>query len=460
MMVEYLGEEVFVTDGKGNVIYINPTSERILNLPLEAVVGRNVADLVKEGHFSKSSTLEVLKTGKPVNIIQKLRDGRSVLATGVPKFGKDGKIEMVITTSKDVAEINHLLDKVKEQTNELNLQAEELNALREGMFKEEGFIAFNKTMKDVKDTIMRIASLDMTVLIEGETGVGKEVAAKALHRFSYRCSGPFIKINCGMIPENLFESELFGYEGGSFTDANKEGKLGKIELADKGTLLLDEIGEMPYALQIKLNDFLQDNTFVRVGGTKRIKADVRVIAATNRNLKKMCDEKLFRQDLYYRLSVIPLYIPPLRTRLDDIEYLALYYLSRFNSKYKGYKRLGDGLVGSLTRYDWPGNIRELEHVLERLYVITEGNVLTAEGLDKLIKQDDHTENYDEKVICKEIIPLKEAKRQIEKQLISMACQRYGSSHKAAEALGIDQSTIIKFLKKDRTISDENNPNDR
>lgn len=449
IMVEYLGEEVFVTDGTGRVIFINPASAKTIGLPVDEIIGRSVQDLQREGYFSISCSMEVIRQRKQVNLLQKLKDGRTVLATGVPIFDKDqDKITMVISTSKDVDAVNHLLNTVEKQSGELEQKAAEIDNLRQVIFTEEGFISSDPVMKAVKDTIMKIAPLDLAILVEGETGVGKEVFVRALHRFSERHDGPLIKINCGIIPENLMESEIFGYEEGAFTGAHKSGKKGKVELANGGTLFLDEIGELPMQLQVKLLDLLQDGTFTRVGGNKKNKVDARIVAATNRDLKSMCEKGTFREDLFYRLNVFPVTIPPLRERKQDIETLSKYYVSQYNSKYKSNKKMTKDMLVKLVSYDWPGNVRELEHVIERAFILTEGDAIGEDVIKSSLFGSAKNQGTG-KIICTDIMPLKEAKREVERQLLTRAYEEHKSTYKVAEILKIDQSTVVKLLHKHR-----------
>jgi len=450
LVFEYLGEEIFVTDKDGKTLYVNPASVKTIGKPYEQIVGRNVGELVKEGYFSVSSTMEVMKKKKTVNVIQKVLDGRTLLATGVPIFDNHGEITMIISTSKDIDEINELMHKVEKQAEFIEKNINELNNLKDSIFENEGFISNDPAIKKIKNVITRIAPLDIPVLIEGDTGVGKEVAARSLHRFSNRNNGPFIKINCGAIPEQLMESELFGYESGAFTGAAKGGKKGRVEMANMGTLFLDEIGEMPMALQVKLLDFLQDGSFTRVGGTKRLKVDNRIITATNRDLKKMCAQGQFREDLFYRLNVIPFHIPPLRERPDDIDVLAKYFISKYNSKYHYNKRMEDGLNDVLKAYPWPGNCRELENVLERAFVMSDEYVVTNEDLKQILK-DNGPSTESKNIIDLEIMPLKEAKWALEKHLVYKAYEKYNSTYKVAQVLQIDQSTVVKLLHKHQSI---------
>lgn len=447
LVFEYLGEEIFVTDKNGKTLYVNPASVKTIGKPVEQIVGRNVEELVKDGYFSNSSTMEVMKKKKTVNVLQKMSDGRTLLATGIPIFEEGtGEIVMIISTSKNVDEINELSHTVEKQAEVIEKNIEELKNLKASIFENEGFISNDPTMNNIKNIITRVAPLDIPVLIQGNTGVGKEVVARSLHRFSKRADGPFIKINCGAIPEQLMESELFGYESGAFTGAVKGGKKGRVEMAHMGTLFLDEIGEMPLALQVKLLDFLQDGTFTRVGGTKRLKVDNRIIAATNRNLKKMCAESQFREDLFYRLKVIPFNIPPLSDRPNDIDVLAKYFISKYNSKYHCHKRMEVGLTDVMKAYSWPGNVRELENVMERVYVMSDEQFVTREDLKRILYEDEESAEI-RNFADVEIIPLKEAKWALEKQLVSKAYEMYHSTYKVAEVLQVDQSTVVKLLHK-------------
>lgn len=308
-------------------------------------------------------------------------------------------------------------------------------------------------MEKLMETVNKIAMVESTVLIYGETGVGKEVLAKYIHSVSDRSEGPFVKINCGAIPETLLEAELFGYEKGAFTGARSEGKPGLFEVADGGTMLLDEISELPMSLQVKLLRVLQEKEFIRVGGIKTIKVDVRIIAASNKDLKELVKEGKFRQDLYYRLNVVPITIPPLRERTEDIPILAHHFLNKYNEKYGRSKQLTNEVIEAFLRYSWPGNVRELEHVIERLVVISEDNLITKKELPSELLNGESTYNA-EGVYVAEIMPLKKASALVEYQLIKRAMEIGGSTYKAAEMLGVDQSTIIRKLKKYEALLDD------
>ncbi|MDR0519578.1 MAG: sigma 54-interacting transcriptional regulator [Clostridiales Family XIII bacterium] len=448
LMVENIGDEITVSDERGNYLFVNAKAVERIGMPVYEIVGKNARELEQKGYLSRSVILEAIEKRCSVNILQKLKNGKTVIATAVPIFDVDGEdIAIVIASSKDVDEVNHLLATIENQEAELSLKTVELEKLRDDRFAQRGFLCADPKMREVQDTVMRIAPLDVTVLIEGETGTGKEVVANALHHFSKRSGKPFVKINCGIIPENLIETELFGYEQGAFTGADRSGRKGLAEIADGGTLFLDEIGEMPYNMQVKLLDFMQDGSYKRVGGTKRNKADVRVIAATNRNLLAMCDKELFRKDLYYRLNTIPLNVPPLRERPDDIRMLARSFVSDYNGKYNSHKTLDSQGYLMLEHHDWPGNVRELMHVIERAFIVTDGTVIDAETVSRVMSEGRDTGKRAASVICSGIMPLKEAKREVERQLVSKAMSIYRNTYRASEALSIDQSTVVKLLKR-------------
>lgn len=442
---ENFEEEIFVTDQNGYVSHINPAAERVCGIKSTEIMGKHVSELQSGGIISSSITMLVLHQKKKVSIIQQLKSGKKVISTAVPVFDDEGEIDLVISTSKDYEEISKLKSELEEKKTELERTANENLILRNESLIKEYFIFDSKEMKNIKDIITKVGLLDITILIEGESGVGKEVITKAIHQISLRRNEPLIKINCGLIPENLIESELFGYESGAFTGATKGGKIGKIELANNGTLFLDEIGELPLMSQVKLLEFLQDREITRVGSTNKIKINTRVIGATNRCLKDMVKEGKFRKDLFYRLNVLPLNVPPLRERREDIPVLIEHFLSKFSSKYGIKKKIAPEVRQTLYNYSWPGNIRELEHVIERAIVITDTDLITLESIQNILEYKMCQKN----VFCTELMPLKLAKKELEEQLVKRAYELYKSTYKAAEVLEVDQSTVVKILKKYR-----------
>lgn len=446
-LVEGINSEIFVCDTEGYVVYLNPASEYLTGCKMENILGKHITELERDGTITQNNTMEVIKTGKIITSIQGVKNSRHLLAISMPIYNESNELAYVLTSAQDIGQLSHINQRLIDTNNELRKEMEAMAIYKNEFFADEGLIFVGDAMESMVHTVSRIASLDVIVLIQGETGVGKEGIAKMIHRMSKNNSKncPFVKINCGMIPEPLFESELFGYEEGSFTGALKGGKIGKIELANNGTLFLDEIGELPLSMQVKLLEFLQEKTIVRVGGVKRIPVNTRIVAATHRNLKEMCDKGQFRQDLYYRLNVVPLEIPPLRNRMDEIIHVAQFMLYKCNKKYNLDKTFAKDILDALKDYDWPGNLRELEHAIERLYVTEDSKELTANALRKILGQGEGSSAS--KVICTEIMPLKEAKGEVEKQLVQKAYKEGGSTYKAAKLLHIDQSTVVKILKR-------------
>jgi len=305
-------------------------------------------------------------------------------------------------------------------------------------------IAESPQMKKILQTIEYIKDVDSSVLITGESGTGKEVIFKYICQTSRRNGQPVVKINCGAIPENLFESELFGYEDGAFTGARKKGKAGLFEMADHGTLFLDEIGEMSLEMQVKLLRAIQEKEIFRVGGSKNIPVDVRIIAATNQNIDRMVEEGKFRRDLFYRLNVIRLDIPPLRERMEDIIPLCYHFLDIFNKKYGKNKGLTLRAARTLAHLEWPGNIRELENLVENIVVLEQDEVMRAKHLQERYCKG---EMLFGEVTVKGILPYKEALSQMERQLLENTRNQFGSTRKMAEALGLNQSTISRKLRQ-------------
>lgn len=304
----------------------------------------------------------------------------------------------------------------------------------------------SQVIKDLTKKVVQVATFDCTVLLMGESGTGKELIANAIHKHS-RKSGPMIKINCGAIPENLLESELFGYEQGAFTGAKPGGKPGKFEEAHNGTLFLDEIGDLQLHLQVKLLRVLQEKEIMRVGGSKTKKINTRIVAATNQNLYNMVQEGKFREDLFYRLNVVPITIPPLRERREDIIPLILHFKREYEKKYRTKRNCSPEVIKLLLSYDWPGNVRELENLIERLIVILDPTEMITPKI--LIK--DYLSmtrlQFEKDISVHRLITLKDATSKVESQLISMALSKYRTLKEIADALGVDQSTICRKLKQ-------------
>jgi len=327
--------------------------------------------------------------------------------------------------------------------------------LSQDKIRKDELIAQSPQMKRVLEMVDRVAQVDSTVLIMGESGVGKGVVAAHLHKLSKRSSGPFVTINCGAIPDHLLESEIFGSEGGALAEAQKEAKKGLLELASGGTVFLGEITELPLSLQVKLLRVIQEKRLLRVGGNESVDVDIRFVAATNRDIQRMVEEGLFREDLYYRLNIIPIIIPPLRYRREDVPVFIEYFLDRLNSKYETNKKFSPEVANILTNYSWPGNVRELDNLVERLFVTIDGYEITVDHLPEYIFEEKGRSLNRVQVI--DICPLKEAVEELEKQLITLAFTRLKNTYKVAEALAINQSTVVRKIQKYRLTTTAERP---
>ncbi|WP_312515171.1 sigma 54-interacting transcriptional regulator [Anaerospora sp.] len=447
---DHLYDGIYLSDGNGTTLYVNKSYTRITGIKAEEVIGRNVKDLLAEGVYKNAVTLEVIKQKKQVNSMgESTRNGKKMLITGNPIFDENGEVKQVVIIDREItdllamkAEIENSQKQIMAVEEDKNKKKRELEHLRKQQLNH-NFIGQSLDMQKMKKLIQQVSNLDVTILITGETGTGKEVVANEIYSNSLRKNGPFIKVNCAAIPANLLEAELFGYEKGAFTGATSSGKIGLFELADKGTILLDEIGDMPMELQSKLLRVIQHKEVTRIGGSKPLLLDVRIIAATNCDLKELADKGKFREDLYYRLNVVPVHLPPLRQRASDIELLARHFLASYNTKYAKQTTIEESAIELLKQYSWPGNIRELQNISERLVIISEpGSTISEQQIVSMINVGAVYGN----IINKEM-SLKEIVENIEKKTIEQALLHYGSTRKAAKILKVDQSTIVKKAKK-------------
>lgn len=454
-IIEHSFDGIFITDKNANVLRINHAYEDITGLKSEEVLGKNMADLVKRKLISQSGSLIVARTKKPVTLQQRFKSGKEALVTSSPIFDKDGTLIMIVTNVRDLTEIYNLKEIVQEKTDAMERLRLELAHIQNPAAEQE-VIAKDETTLAAMLLANRVAPMDTTVILLGETGVGKEVMARYIYQHSHRVKNSFIKVNCGAIPESLIESELFGYESGAFTGANRAGKIGLFELANKGTLFLDEIGELPKDMQVKLLRVLQEQEIMRIGGTKPVKINVRVIAATNRNLEEMVKNGEFREDLYYRLTVFPISIPPLRLRKKDITPLALSFLSKLNQKYNFKKYFSDISIQLLNEYSWPGNIRELKNIVERAIIISSDDEIQPENLHLLhqpqtVILSDETDTANKKpegnLNIRFPVNLPDILTRTEYHYLTAAYQKCGNVRDAAHALGITPSTFVRKRKK-------------
>lgn len=434
---------IMVSDGMGNVIRLNAALEKLIGVKRRDILGRNVADLVQEGVYESSAILQVIETGKTATVVID-HNGRQLLITGSPVYNANSAMTAVVANIRDMSELNDLRQKLEQQQMIAEKYSKELAHIARQQSAQTSFVACSREMKTILATIHSISEVDSTVLISGESGTGKEMVVNEIYASSMRSCRPIIKVNCGAIPPALFESELFGYEEGAFTGARRKGKPGFFELAHMGTLFLDEVGELPLEMQVKLLRVLQEGEIIRIGGSKPISVDVRIIAATNRDLWEMTEEGTFRQDLYYRLNVINIEVPPLRQRRDDIIPLVMHMLERFNQKYGKHKEIPIELGKVLRELPWRGNVRELENLIENLVVLCPEDVLTPEHLPVRYQRG---QNPASQVEIRGILPMKDMVRRAERQLIANAQAQYSSMQEVARALGVDVSTISRKLSR-------------
>ncbi|KZE39266.1 Fis family transcriptional regulator [Brevibacillus parabrevis] len=444
-IVETSRDHLLITDPEGYIQLVGDSSYDMYGIGKEQLLGKNVIELEKEKVFSPSVTRKVMDTKIPQTMMQEIPGGRKLMVTAYPLWNQDGSMHSVISYSHDLTEIMELKRRYESLTEQLKQFETEIEELREK--NQEGFVAVSQPMRDIDRLIKKVAMVDSTVLILGESGVGKNVIASQIHRHSRRSAGQFVEINCGSIPEGLLESELFGYEAGAFTGAGKQGKQGIIEMANQGTLLLDELGELPLTLQAKLLKVIQEKRLQRVGSMQYRDVDFRLIAATNRDLEKMVEEGKFRQDLYFRLNVVPIHVPALRNRPEDIAALLKLVVRSLNERYGMNKKLDAAATHALLQYDWPGNVRELENVLERLVVTADEEVITSQHLPAEIKAAGEEQAAMEPSVAAAKMSLRDAMEQVEEKWLRHAAERCRTTAEMAEFLGISQPSVVRKLQK-------------
>ena len=435
-------------DTNGRIVYINQIYADFFGMKKQDIIGMKIEELIPN-----TKLYEALQTGEAkYDQLFETVDDRKVLYNCLPIKNEYGEILGVATASSlntalQIENLQERIERLEESNILLNRQLHGFNQAPE-IF--ESIIGISDKIIELKKILSRICNTPTPILLTGESGTGKEVFATAIHNASDRKNGPFIKINCAAIPSTLVESELFGYESGAFSGALKGGKIGKFELANNGTLLLDEIGEMPMTLQSKLLRVLQEQELEHVGGVKPIKINVRIICSTNQNLQKLIAEGKFRRDLYYRINTVELNIPPLRERIQDIPELCQYFLERYNmQEYKNVKGISREVLELFSQYSWPGNIRELEHVMERLFIISDNKTITLKNCDFLKKRmmipESHTLKINSTDRCE---TLAHAVDDTEKERILSALEKTGGNKaKAARILDIDRTSLYYKMKK-------------
>lgn len=443
-IIESSYDGILITDPTGDIIRANHAHERITGFPGESIQGKNIHALVAGGFYTTSIVDAVLERGQSVSLMEKRADNNQLLITGSPVLNQEGEITRVVVNIRDLTELNELRYQLEQSLKLSEQYCDELAQLKLKLLKQDGVIFTSPKMQELLVMALKLARVDSTVLILGESGVGKEIIARTVHRYSKRQHGPFVTVNCGAIPENLLESELFGYERGAFTGANREGKTGLIELAHDGTLFLDEISELPPSFQVKLLRVIQEREIMPVGGRKSRLVNVRIITATNHNLEEMVQQGKFREDLYFRLNVVPLYVWPLRERKQEIIPMVYLFRDKFCSAYNINKDFAPEVFEVFLDYNWPGNVRELENLVERLVVTSSNDLVTLADLPAYLF---NQRSYSPGISVRGVLPIRNAFLEMERQLIKNALQEFGSTYKAAKALGIDQSTLVRKMNR-------------
>ncbi len=446
-IIEGSFDGILVTDGEANVLLVNQSYVRNTNIKKDELIGHNMKELINPIWMKNSVALLAIEQRQPVSLHHTTKHGKNIMVTGTPIFNKENNIKKVVINSRDISEIYELreeLSKAKEMERIYFEQNSDANE-EELISKKRDIVVVDAKMKEIFSLAKKISNFNTTVLITGESGVGKEVVANYIHnQNALKKDMPFVAVNCGAIPENLLESELFGYMDGAFTGAVKGGNAGLFEAANGGTLFLDEIGEMSLNLQVKLLRALETHTVTRLGSSTPISVDIRVIAATNKNLAQNVETGNFRDDLFYRLNVVSIEIPPLRERTADIAPLALKFIHKFNRQYGQNKKFTYEVMKELESYSWPGSIRQLKNVIENMVIVSNNEYLQLNDLP-WVTATCGTASADKKK--EESFSLQESMERFEFQILSDAKQKYGSSRKIAEALKVDQSTIVRKLKK-------------
>ncbi len=437
-LLDSIQDGIIIDDKDGYTLWINKAAEEQYNIKKEDVLGKNIVELEDNGVFSPSVARLAIEKNKSVSILHSNKEGKKLLTTGTPIYNDENEITKILSTSRDITE----LLQVKNRLEDVQTALDELKFQKKTYYGD--IIANSPVMYNVLQLAKRLSQIDSTVLITGESGVGKGVLAKLLHEIGKRKAHTLVKVNCGAIPESLIESELFGYEAGAFTGSRKDGKIGLFENAQNGTIFLDEISELPFHLQVKILQVIQDKEIQRVGSLKTIPINVRIIAASNRDLQALVGEGKFREDLFYRLNVVPINIPPLRERQEDIIPMTRHFLQKYNNKFNEKKRIDPNTIAMLIKYHWPGNVRELENIIERLVITTKGSIILPNNLPSYIFEESR---HSGEITLSPIMNLTKALEETEKQLLKNASEKYRTTREIAKALGVSQPTIVRKLNK-------------
>ncbi len=431
-LIDSLHDEVNIWDGNYKLLYINNACERHYGLNKEDMIGKDYFDFVDADYWHPPLLPYVYQQKIPIKMTQKTHIGSTITSIAIPFFDEEENIKYIISSVRD--DINDIYFLTVDETERKKYEERHDCSASTILYKSD-------KMKEVMDLTYKLADVDSPVVISGESGVGKTLLARVMHNSSKRKDKPFISVNCGAIPKELMESELFGYEEGSFTGAKRQGNKGLFETANGGTLLLDDISELPYLLQSKLLQVVQEKEFLPIGSRKMKKVDVKIIAATNKDLKKLVQAGSFREDLYYRLSVFEINIPPLRDRKEDIEILAFYFLNRFNETYKKNHQLSKEAINVLKNYFWRGNTRELSHLIERLVVTVNGFIIKPYHLPNSLFEIRNNVTFSNQDCLDDMID------KFKKSIIVETYNKYKSSRKVADQLKISQSRATRLIKE-------------
>lgn len=442
---------VTIANSKGQTIWYNQSFLQLSGLLPSQLDNYTAQELIENGWMADSASNEAISKGITITKSVKYSTGVEALITATPIFDDDGKLIFTFQNVRDITELNKLKHKLDETYALSESYRQTLQEVQQTKEKNNPLVFQSAIMEKIIVLAHKFSKVDTPILILGESGAGKDVLANYIHSIGLRTNkGPFVKINCGAIPEQLLESELFGYEAGAFSGANKGGKAGLFEVANGGTIFLDEIGEMPLSLQVKLLGVLQDMKIQRVGGTKQIPIDVRIIAATNADLEKMIREKQFRQDLYFRLNVLSITIPPLRERPDDIIILIEHFIHLFNEKHQINKSFSPNTIKLFLNYEWPGNIRELKNLVERLMIISDENIVNETFVPANIRQRISNSNVhpiEAPIEKNSSLSLKSIMDEYEKKILSYYLANYRPMKRCSDVLGIDLTTLARKKKR-------------
>ncbi len=448
-IIQSSSDGIWVCDGRGVVTSVNEASEKLNAIKAENVVGKHVSEIMASGLFDRSVTLEVLKTGRQVSIVQQIKNTqRLLLVTGTPVFDEAGNIFLVVVNERDMTQLDAIRQQLEQSRMVTEKYREELADLSVLELQKQEIIAEHPAMRQVLRTALKLAHLEASnILILGESGTGKGLLAQFIHKNGPRSKKPLVQINCAALPESLLEAELFGYERGAFTGARVQGKAGLFELAQGGTLFLDEIGDLPLSVQAKLLKYLDDHVVLRLGSLKPRKIDCTVIAATNRDLEQLTRDRLFRQDLYYRLNTFTIHIPPLRERGEDVFELTSHFLRKYNQAYNVRKRISPAGFDALQAYGFPGNVRELKSILKKSLILSDGELLDESIASCLGTTRRGGGDASAVPIDATGKSLPEELGRTERELIEQALGECRSTRELAKRLGISQPTVVRRLRK-------------